>query len=340
MTSSGNARIILRRRPTGLPTADDFAFEETTIPNPADGEILVRTLLVSIDPAMRHWVTGTAGYVEPVAPGSVMRSFGVGEVVESRVPGYARGDIVVGMTGWQEWATLVAEEVHGGVDPRMGPLSTALGVLGVSGMTAYVGMLDICRPKPGDTALVSIAAGAVGSAAGQLAASRGARVVGLAGSAEKCRLCVEEFGFDACIDYRSVPDIGAALEEHCPDRIDVFFDSVGGQTLDAVLERVNIGARIAICGTIGLPPGEIGHGPRVERTLLVKRAMMQGFLVTDHLDRRTAIVGELAGYIRDGRLRYREDVAPALPDAPTALERLLAGKNMGKSIVRVAEPLE
>lgn len=338
--SAGNARIVLRRRPGGLPTANDFALEQAPVPEPRDGEALVRTLLVSVDPAMRHWVNQGSGYAEPVATGDVMRSFGVGEVVRSRTAEYAPGDIVLGMTGWQEWATLGAAGVLGAVDPRLGPLSTALGVLGINGLTAYVGMLDICRPKAGETAVVSTAAGAVGSAAGQLAAVRGARVIGLAGSAEKCRLSVEEFGFDACIDYRAVADLGAALDMHCPEGIDVFFDSVGGAQLDAVLQRIQVGARIAICGTIGLPVGEIGEGPRIERTLLVKRALIQGFLVTDHLDRRAAMVDELATYVRAGTLRYREDVATSLTDAPRALERLLAGENAGKSIVRVAEPPE
>jgi NADPH-dependent curcumin reductase CurA len=331
------SRLVLLRRPTGLPTADDFALEQAPVREPADGELLVRTLLVSIDPAMRGWVNAAANYSEPVAVGDVMRSFGLGEVVESRIAGYSPGDIVVGMTGWQQWATLRAEEVHRRVDPDLGPVSTALGVLGINGLTAYVGMVDIGRPKPGETVLVSSAAGAVGSAAGQLAALRGARVVGLAGSPEKCRSCVEDFGFDACIDYRRVGDLGAALAESCPGGIDVFFDSVGGQTLDAVLNAINVGGRIAICGTISLPPGAVARGPRVERALLVKRAVMQGFLATDHLERSEAIIAELAGYVRDGALRYREDVAPALTDAPRALERLLAGRNTGKSIVSVAE---
>jgi NADPH-dependent curcumin reductase CurA len=198
-------------------------------------------------------------------------------------------------------------------------------------------MVDIGRPSAGETVVVSSAAGAVGSAAGQLAALRGARVVGLAGSPEKCRLCVEDFGFDACIDYRRVGDLRGALAAHCPAGVDVYFDSVGGQTLDAVLDTINVAARIAICGTISAPPGEVVIGPRVERALLVKRALMHGFLATDHLDRSEAIFEELAGHVRDGTLRYREDVAPALTDAPRALERLLAGQNTGKSIVRVAE---
>jgi NADPH-dependent curcumin reductase CurA len=337
MSRAGNARVVLWRRPAGLPTADDFALEEVPVRVPADGELLVRTLLVSIDPAMRGWVNTAPNYAEPVAVGQVMRSFGLGEVVESRTAAYAPGDIVVGMTGWQQWATLGAAEIHRRVDPDLGPVSTALGVLGINGLTAYIGMLDIGRPNPGETVLVSSAAGAVGSAAGQLAALRGARVVGLAGSPEKCALCVEEFNFDACIDYRHAGDLGAALAEHCPAGIDVFFDSVGGPTLDAVLGSINVGARVAICGTISLPPGEAVDGPRAERALLVRRALMHGFLATDHLDRSEAIFEELAGHVRDGTLRYREDIAPALTDAPRALERLLAGQNTGKSIVRVAE---
>jgi NADPH-dependent curcumin reductase len=338
MADAPNLRIVLRRRPIGLPTADDFTVEQTGVGEPGDGEVLVRTLLLSIDPAMRGWVNEDANYSEPVAVGDVMRSFGLGEVVQSRLPGYAPGDIIVGMPGWQRWATLTPSEIHRRVDRRLAPLSTALGVLGINGLTAYVGMMDIGRPKPGETVVVSTAAGAVGSIAGQLASFRKARVVGLAGSPEKCRMCVEEFGFDACIDYRAVDDLRQALDDHCPDGVDVFFDNVGGEMLDAVLDQVNLGARVAICGTLSLPPGEAATGPRVERRLLVKRALMRGFLATDHLDRMDSIVAELAGYVGDGRLRYREEIAPKLTDAPAALERLLAGRNMGKSIVRVAEP--
>jgi NADPH-dependent curcumin reductase CurA len=333
-----NARIVLRRRVRGLPAADDFALEYTAIPQPADGEVLVRTLLLSIDPAMRGWVSEAPSYSEPVAVGAVMRSIGLAEVVRSRIAGYLPGDIVLGMPGWQRWATLGAGDIHRHVDPSLAPLSTALGVLGINGLTAYVGMIEVGRPDRGQTVVVSTAAGAVGSTAGQLAALEGARVIGLAGSPEKCRQCVEDFGFDACIDYRRVGDLGAALAEHCPAGIDAFFDNVGGDTLAAVLGQINVGARIVICGTISLPPGEVVVGPRVERTLLIRRASMQGFLATDHLDRMGAIIAKLAGYLRDGRLQYREEIAPEMTDAPMALERLLAGHNTGKSIVRVAEP--
>ena len=338
MTGDRNLRIVLRRRPSGLPTPEDFDTEYGAVPEPSDGEVLARTLMLSIDPAMRGWVNEGPNYSEPVAVGAVMRSFGLGQVVRSRLAGFAEGDIVVGMPGWQQWATLRESDIYRRVDPELAPLSTALGVLGINGITAYVGMLDIGRPQPGETVVVSTAAGAVGSIAGQLASIRQARVVGLAGSREKCRICVEEFGFDASIDYHNVGDLRQALADECPDGIDVFFDNVGGAMLDAVLEQINIAARVGICGTISLPPGEVVTGPRVERQLLVKRASMQGFLAMDHLGRMDAIAAELAGYIGDGRLRYREDVAPQLTDAPSALERLLAGRNTGKSIVRVADP--
>jgi NADPH:quinone reductase len=339
VTGQRNLRIVLRRRPSGLPTPEDFGIEYGAVPEPSEGEVLARTLMLSIDPAMRGWVNEARNYSKPVAVGDVMRSFGVGQVVRSRLAGFAEGDIVVGMPGWQQWATLRKSDIYRRVDPKLAPLSTALGALGINGLTAYVGMLDIGRPQPGETVVVSTAAGAVGSIAGQLARIRQARVVGLTGSAEKCRICIEEFGFDACIDYRNVGDLRRALADECPDGIDVFFDNVGGDMLDAVLEQINIAARIGICGTISLPPGEVVTGPRVERQLLVKRASMQGFLAMDHLERMDAVAAELAGYMGDGRLRYREDIAEQLTDAPSALERLLAGRNTGKSIVRVADPM-
>jgi NADPH-dependent curcumin reductase CurA len=327
----------LRRRPDGLPTPEDFSVEDGPVREPSDGEVLARTLLLSIDPAMRGWVDDGPNYAQPVAVGDVMRSFGLSEIVQSRLAGFSPGDIVVGMPGWQEWATLRAGDIYRRVDPELAPLSTALGVLGINGLTAYVGMMDIARPRPGETIVVSTAAGAVGSIAGQLAGLQRARVVGLAGSPEKCQLCVDEFGFDACIDYRRVGDLRKALAQHCPDGIDAFFDNVGGEMLDAVLDHVNVGARVAICGTISLRPGEPAHGPRVERRLLINRVRMQGFLATDHLERMDPVATELARFIAEGSLRYREDVAARLTDAPAALERLLAGRNTGKAIVRVAE---
>lgn len=333
-----NRQIVLRRRPTGLPTVDDYEIRDGEPPRPEEGEILVRTLLLSIDPAMRGWVLQGRNYVQPVPVGAVMRSFGAGQVVESRSPRYQPGDIVAGLTGWQEWAVLTEQDVQRKVDPSLAPISTSLGVLGITGLTAYVGMVEIAQPGAGQTAVVSTAAGAVGSVAGQLAKIHGARTVGLTGSDEKVRLCLEEFGFDACINYRTSTDLAADLAKACPEGIDIYFDSVGGSMLDAVLEHINVGARIPICGTISQPSDAVPTGPRFERRLLVQRATMQGFLVTDHFARSTEIAAVLAGWIRDGRLRYREEIAPRLEDAPAALTTVLSGANMGKMLVHVAEP--
>ena len=331
-----NHQVVLVRRPVSLPAESDFALTEAPVSAPGAGQILVRTLYVSIDPGMRGWLLDTPNYSAPVAVGAPMRSFGVGEVVESRSPNSAAGDVVVGMTGWQEWAALDVDDVHRRVPPGSGPVSAHLGVLGITGLTAYVGMLEIGAPTQGSTVLVSTAAGAVGSVAGQLAAIHGARVVGLTGSAEKCRLCLERFGFDAAIDYRAEPDLAAAIGRECPEGVDVYFDSVGGSTLDAALRHVNVAARVAVCGTIGLAPGAAAEGPRPERTILVKRLRVQGFLATDHLDRLDEIATRLAGWLDSGKLTHLEEVAPTLADAPGVLVRQLAGRNFGRSLVRVA----
>lgn len=333
---SVNQQVVLARRPTSLPVESDFAVAEVPVPEPSAGQVLVRVRYVAVDPGMRGWLVETPNYSDPVPVGAPMRSFGVGEVVESRNPTLAPGDLVVGMTGWQEWALLDPADVHRRVPPGSGDVSAYLGVLGITGLTAYVGMVDIGAPAPGSTVLVSTAAGAVGSVAGQLAAIRGARVVGITGSEDKRRLCLEHFKFDAAIDYRAEPDLAAAIGRECGDGVDVYFDSVGGSTLDAALQHVNVGARIAVCGTISLPPGTVPEGPRPERTILVKRLRVQGFLATDHLDRLEEITTKLAGWLDSGRLVHLEDVSPTLADAPAALVRQLAGRNHGRSLVRVA----
>lgn len=332
-----NRQIVLKRRPTGLPTVEDFAVQDSTVPAVREGQVLVRTLLLSIDPAMRGWVLEGQNYLPPVPVGSVMRSFGLGQVVDSRHSEFRPGDVVATSTGWQEWAAVPAEDIQRKVDPELAPISTALGVLGLNGVTAYVGMLEIGRPRPGETVLVSTAAGAVGSVAGQLAKLSGARVVGLTGSDEKARICIAEYGFDDCLNYRTVDSLRDGIAAACPDGVDVYFDSVGGETLDAALSLVNVGARIPICGTISIPAGVDLSGPRVERQLLVKRALMQGFLASDHFSRSAQIASELAGHVRAGRLRYREEVAPRLEDAPESLERVLSGRNLGKSLVHVSD---
>jgi NADPH-dependent curcumin reductase CurA len=336
MTSVRNRRIILSSRPEGLPAEANYAMTETEVPVPGEGEVLARILMLSIDPAMRGWVLETPNYAPAVPVGDVMRSFGVAEVVESKSSRYNVGDIVTAMTGWQEWCVLADEKIQRRVDPSLAPVSTSLGVLGVTGLTAYVGMVEIGKPTPGSTAVVSTAAGSVGSAAGQLAALRGARTVGLTGSDEKVRMCLEEFGFDACINYKTSTDLAADLAAACPNGIDIYFDSVGGQMLDAVLEHITIGARIAVCGTISMLANDIPMGRRIERKLLVQRALIQGYLASDHYGRAEEIASKMAHWIQSGQLKYREEVSPRLDDAPAALARMLAGENLGKSAVRVA----
>jgi NADPH-dependent curcumin reductase CurA len=332
-----NLQIVLRRRPATLPTEEDFAEFHGVVPELGPRQVLVRTLMVSIDPAMRGWVLDAPNYLPPVPVGSPMRSFGIGEVVGSQLEGYDAGDLVVGMTGWQEWAALDASDIQRRIDPGIAPISTALGVLGVTGLTAYVGMLEIGRPSPGATVLVTSAAGAVGSIAGQLAALRGARVVGLTGSDDKREQCIDYFGFDSAINYRAESDLAGAIRRECPRGVDVLFDSVGGATLDAALANLNPGARIAICGTMSLPPDGRATGPRIERQVLVNRLSIQGFLASDHFARFNEVTTEMAGWVNDGRLRHLEDVAPHLTDAPAALVRQLRGQNLGKSLVMIAD---
>lgn len=337
---SENRQVVLRRRPDGLPSEDDFAVRTSPLPVPGAGEVLVRTVCVSVDPAMRGWLIDGPNYFPPVGLGDPMRSFGIGRVEQSRNPEYREGDLVVGMTGWQDWAALGAADIHRRIDPDLSPLSASLGVLGLTGLTAYVGMLEIGRPAAGETVLVSTAAGAVGSIAGQLAAAAGARVVGLTGSLEKQRLCTEYFGFAAAINYRSEPDLSAAIGRECPDGVDVYFDSVGGSVLDAALEHLTVGARVPVCGTIGIPPGTTPSGHRIERQIVVRRLLVQGFLATDHFDRLDVVAADLADRLAAGSLRHLEDISPRLEDAPAALVRQLAGQNLGRSIVQVEPQLQ
>jgi NADPH-dependent curcumin reductase CurA len=328
-----NHQVKLRARPVGRVRPGDFELVEAPVPEPGPGEVLLRVLWLSLDPAMRGWIALGKNYAEPVALGAVMRGFTVSEVMRSSHPGYARGDLVVGMQGWQEYAASNGSDIHRTIDPALGPASAFLGVLGHTGMTAHVGMLDIGQPRAGETVVVSTAAGAVGSVAGQIARIAGARAVGITGSDAKVKVCLDEFGYDACINYRSTPDLDAALRAACPDGIDVYFDNVGGATLDAVLDQINVGARIVVCGTIGM---DAPTGPRVERKLLVARARMQGVLVLDHMHRFEEGIRQLAAWMREGRLRHREEIVDGLGRAPAALVAMLEGRNLGKQLVRVS----
>jgi hypothetical protein len=334
MPSEMNRQVLLRQRPVGAPRADDFQVVETPIPTPGDGQMLCRTIYLSLDPYMRGRMNEGRSYASPVGLGQVMVGGTVSQVVESKHPGFAPGDFVVGYDGWQAWAVSSGAGVRK-LDPRLAPISTALGVLGMPGMTAYVGLLDIGRPRAGETVVVSAASGAVGSAVGQIAKIKGCRVVGVAGSAEKCGWVTRELGFDACVDRRA-PDLGAALAEVCPAGIDIYFDNVGGAVLAAVLKRINVGARIPLCGLISqYNATEPPPGPNLA-PILINRALIKGFIVTDHGDRLADFVADCTRWVREGRLKYREDVVDGLDRAPTALIGLLEGRNFGKLVVRVA----
>jgi NADPH-dependent curcumin reductase len=336
VTDQLNRQVWLRSRPTGIPRAGDFGLREVPLPPIEEGQILVHNRFLSADPAMRGWITDTNNYASPVEIGDTMRAFAAGVVTDSRHEAYAVGDQVMGVFGWQEYAAVTPTQVWRKVSERDLPLSLSLGVLGVNGLTAYFGLLDVLHPEAGETVVVSTAAGSVGSAVGQIAKIKGCRAVGLAGGPDKVRQCLDEFGYDAAIDYKATADLEAALVTHCPDGIDAFFDNTSGAIHDAVLRHINLHARIAICGTASFPSWEPwNHGPRPERHLLVKRATMQGFLTIDYLGRFDDAVSALAGWIREGRLTYREDIHEGIESAPGSIEKLYTGDNTGKLVIRL-----
>ena len=331
-----NHQVRLASRPDGIPQARHFALVAAPMPEPRDGQFLVRNLYLSVDPAMRGWVGAVANYSKPVAIGEVMRSRAVGEVVASRHPDYRVGEHVVGWLGWQEYAVSDGKGIIRRVTETDLPLSAALGVLGMNGVTAYFGLLEVGQPKAGETVVVSTAAGAVGSAVGQIAKLKGCRTIGVAGGAEKVRLCRDEFGYDAAIDYKGTADLDAALGDACPNGVDVYFDNTSGRISEAVLRRINKRARIVICGTASLASWDPWpQGPRVERHLLVKSARMEGFLVFDYEQRTHEAVPLLAQWVRDGKLRYREDILDGLDNAPDAIAGLYRGENLGKRLIKL-----
>jgi NADPH-dependent curcumin reductase CurA len=331
-----NRQIWLRSRPNGIPQAADFAVRETDMPTLSDGEFLVRNQFLSADPAMRGWIADKSTYWPRIEVGDTMRAFSVGNVVESRNPAYAVGDKVMGIFGWQDYAAVKQPQVMRKVLEGDLPLSLSLGVLGLNGLTAYFGLLDVCRPKAEETVVVSTAAGGVGSAVGQIARIKGCRAIGFAGGPEKVRQCVEAFGYDGAIDYKTEADVDGALARHCPEGIDAFFDNTSGPVHDAVLRRINLGARIAICGTASYASWDPwNEGPRPERHLLVKRAIMQGFLTTDFAARYEEAVAALAGWIREGKLKYREDILQGIEAAPASIAMLYAGENRGKLVIKL-----
>lgn len=329
-----NRQIVLQRRPVGIPAGDDFAMVESPVPKPGDGEVLTRALWLSLDPYMRGRMSDRKSYAPSVPLGGVMVARTVSRVAESRDPGFSPGDIVLGPGGWQDYAALPAASLRK-LDPAAAPVSTALGVLGMPGMTAYVGLLDIGRPREGETVVVSAASGAVGSVVGQIARIKGCRVVGVAGGAAKCRYVIEELGFDACVDHRA-PGLSGALTRACPNGVDVYFENVGGAVQDAVWPLLNDFARVPVCGLIAqYNDAEPRLGPNLS-SVLTKRLTVRGFIVSDHSDRWDAFYRDVSAWVRDGSMKYREDVVDGLERAPEAFIGLLQGRNFGKLLVRVS----
>jgi NADPH-dependent curcumin reductase CurA len=331
-----NRQVRLKSRPSGIPRAEHFEIVEAPVPAIADGQILVRNIYLSVDPAMRGWVSAVANYSEPVAVGAVMRSLAVGRVEESRNPGFHLGEYVIGMFGWQDYAVVDAKAIERKVGGSGLPISASLGVLGLNGLTAYFALLDIGQPKAGETVAVSTAAGAVGSCAGQIAKIKGCRTVGIAGGPDKVRICREDFRYDCAVDYKA-GDLESSLDAACPEGVDVYFDNTAGPVSDSIMQRLNVGARVVICGTASIASWDPApQGPRVERHLLVKRARMQGFLIFDHVQRYPEALRELESWVRNGQIRYREDILDGIEQAPGSIAQLYRGKNLGKRLIRIA----
>lgn len=331
-----NQQVFLKSRPAGIPQAEHFDIRDGVIPEIGEGEFLVRNHFLSADPAMRGWISDRSNYSPQIQLGETMRALAVGDVIESKNADYARGDLLMWIFGWQEYSAASGKNVILRVSDRTLPLSAYLGVVGMNGLAAYFGLLDVGAPKAGDTVVVSTAAGSVGSCAGQIAKIKGCRTVGIAGGPVKAQQCLEDFGFDAAIDYKSTNDLDAALIESCPDGVNVYYDNTSGVISDAVIRNIAPGARIVICGTAAYPSWNPWNlGPRPERHLLVKRARMQGFLTMDYADRFADALKDIVGWIHAGKIRYREEVLDGLAHAPGSLERLYSGENMGKLVMRL-----
>ena len=342
MTDITNRRVVLSAHPVGFPQDTDFELIEDPIPEPNDGELLLRTLYLSLDPYMRGRISKARSYAAGVEVGQTMVGGTVSVVETSRDRKYQSGDIVLSYSGWQEYELSNGQGLHK-LDPVHGPkpISTALGVMGMPGLTAYVGLLDIGQPQSGETVVVSSAAGAVGSVVGQIAQLHDCKTVGIAGTAEKCRYTVEEFGFQTCLNYND-DNFDNQLKEACPDGIDIYFENVGGKVFDAAYNLMNDGGRIPVCGMIsryndtGLPEGP-DTLPRLMRAILTRRLLVKGYIVTDHGDRLSAFLSDMSGWLKSGHVRYREDITDGLDNAVAAFQGLLRGENSGKAIVKVSQ---
>ena len=341
LAATTNHQVRLARRPSGLPVRADWSFTAEPVGEPVEGGVLVKTLSLSLDPAMRGWMNEGKSYIAPVGIDEVMRAGGIGIVIASANPKFKVGQHVSGALGVQEYAAFTADQLaRSGLEPidlRLGTLTQWLNVLGMPGMTGYFGLMDVGQPQAGETVVISGAAGAVGQTVGQLAKILGCRVVGIAGGPAKCDWVVKELGFDACIDYKAGP-VKDGLKAHCPKGVDIYFDNVGGEILDAVLTRINRKARIIICGAISQYNNtEPVKGPANYLSLLVNRARMEGIVVFDYTARFPGAIAELAGYLKDGRMKSREDIVAGLETFPETLLKLFRGENFGKLVLQVAK---
>ncbi|KUO94893.1 NADP-dependent oxidoreductase [Ferroacidibacillus organovorans] len=332
-----NRQVIFVKRPEGLPKMDSFAWREEAIPTPGEGEVVVRTVYLSVDPYMRGRMNDTKSYVPPFALGEVLQGGVVGRVVASRHNAFAEGDMVLGMLGWQDYSRVNGKHLRK-LDPSLAPKSLALGVLGMPGLTAYCGLLKIGEPKAGETVVVSGAAGAVGMIAGQIAKLKGCRVVGIAGSDEKTQYLKDECGFDETINYKTESSMREALRNVCKDGVDIYFDNVGGSLSDDVMQRINKGARIILCGQIAeynLEKPDLG--PRPQTLLLIRSALMKGFIVSDYAHCHDEAIHDLAIWYREGRIKNRETIVHGLEHAVDAFLGLFRGDNIGKQLVQVSD---
>lgn len=336
MVENINRQVRLKSRPVGIPEAEHFEIVSAPIPECGDNQVLVRNIYLSVDPAMRGWVSDVMSYMEPVRVGAVMRAPAVGRVEASHHPDFRRGEFVTGMFGWQDYASVEVKAIQRKVTETDLPISTSLGVLGINGMTAYFGLLEIGQPKTGETVLVSTAAGAVGSCVGQIAKIKGCRTVGIAGGPEKVQICYDEFRYDAAVDYKA-GDFKSALAAACSEGVDIYYDNTDGRISDEVLKHLSVGARIVLCGTASIAKLDpIPEGPRVQRYLLVKRARMQGFLVLDYAEHYAEALQQLTQWVREGLTRYREDILEGIEQAPGSIAGLYRGENFGKRLIRIA----
>ena len=337
MTEQTNRQYFLASRPDGMPTAEHVQCRDVPLAEPGPGEVTIRNLYMSLDPAQRGWMSDAPNYIEPIALGDAVRSSVLGRVVSSNSPDFAVGDVAMTMGGWEEYTTVAGATLNK-LDESLGiPLSLYLGVLGPTGATAYFGLLDVAKPQPGETVLVSAAAGAVGSIVGQIAKMQGCRVVGMAGTDEKCQWLTGELGFDAAINYKTCEDYEAAIRETCPDGVDVYFDNVGGEILDAALACLNRHARVAVCGWISTyNDGELPALANLWQ-LVAQSVTIQGFVVLDYLDRFEQAIGQLAEWVMEGKLHFREDIVDGLDNVLPTFLRLFDGSNDGKLVLRIPE---